>query len=219
MRFAIALAALSAVGCSSSDDPVKPANATPADATPDAATTSPPPSTADAGPAYAPSPYGVEVGDTIANLSFAGWSAPLYTATVGTVRFSDFYDPNGTSGKKLLVVNVCSVWCLPCQKAYSDFKAKVADYATKGVVLLSILYENGDVKPVSADEAAAYATKNEVAIPIAIDPAYQLSNAVRPAEVPSYIVVSVRDMKVLGTLKSADSGPWAFVDQKLAEIK
>lgn len=219
MRLAIPFAALALAACSSSsDDPAKPATVTPSGTTPDASNTTPPPVTSDAGPVYAPSPYGVEVGDTIANLSFAGWSTAPYT-TAGTVRFSDFYDPNGTSGRKMLVVNVCSVWCLPCQKAYADFKAKAADYAAKGVSIVSVLYENGETKPVSVEEAAAYATKNEVAIPIAIDPAYQLSNAVRPVEVPSYIVISVRDMKVLGTLKSADSGPWAFVDQKLTEIE
>jgi hypothetical protein len=199
MRLAIFAAVLGVAACSSSDDPAKPAATTPTDTTPDGSTKPADPVTPDAGPAYAPSPYGVEVGDTIANLSFTGWPAPPYTT--------------------ILVVNVCSVWCVPCQKAYADFKAKAADYSAKGVSLLSVLYENGEVKPISADEAAAYAVKNEVAIPVAIDPAYQLSNAVRPAEVPPYIVVSARDMKVLGTLKSADSGPWAFVDQKLTEIK
>jgi hypothetical protein len=210
MRLTMTAAAIAVAACSSSDDP-----STPAPPVADASTS---PVTTDAGPVYAPSPYGVEVGDTIANLSFSGWSAAPYT-TAGAVRFSDFYDPAGSSGRKMLVVNVCSVWCVPCQKAYADFREKAADYAAKGVAFLSVLYENADVKPISADEGAAYATKNGVGIPVAIDPAYQLSNAVRPAEVPSYIVISVRDMKVLGTLKSADAGPWAFVDQKLSEIK
>jgi len=192
------------LGCSSSSSS---GTGTPAATAPDAAPTS---------AAYPAGPYGVEVGDTIANLSFAGWSAPPYAAPGGTLSLADFYGPKW----KLVVVNVCSVWCGPCKAAYAAFKEKAADYGAKGVAMVTILYENSDAKPISLDEGAKYGTDNGIAIPLGIDPGYQLSNGVRPAEVPAYIVLSAHDMRVLGTTKSADDAPpWAFVDQKLSEIQ
>jgi hypothetical protein len=212
MKYLGILAALALTACSSSDPATPP--------TGDASA-----GTADSGGdggagAYPPSPYGTDVGDTMPDLAFDGWKQGDYdVAKAAETHLSEFYDPSGAAGRKLLVINVCSVWCLPCKNAFDAFKDKAAGYAAQGATLLSVLYENAEVKPIALPEAAAYAKDRGVAIPMFIDPAYQLSQAVRPPEVPSYIIVSARDMKVLGTVKNAiDAPPWAFVDQKLAEI-
>ncbi len=167
---------------------------------------------------YPAGPYGSDVGSTITNFSFPSLSPPDFAAgKAGTTKLGDFYDPTGAAGHKLLVVNMCSVWCLPCKDEFASLASKAGAYASKGVSIVSVLFENGQVKPISIDEASAYATERAATFPVAIDPQYQLTGLVRPVEIPAYVVVSARDMKVLGTIK-VPSEVWSFVDQKLAEI-
>lgn len=209
MKYLGFLAALALTGCSTSD-PATPASD-------DAGRMG---DAGDAAPTYPTSPYGTDVGETLPDLTFDGWKDGDYdVAKAAKTRLADFYDPSGAAGRKLLVLNLCSVWCLPCKGAFDAFKDKGTEYASKGVTIVSVLYENGDAKPIALTDAVTFVKERGVSIPILIDPAYQLSEAVRPAEVPSYVVVSARDMKVLGIVKNANDGPpWSFIDQKLSEI-
>jgi hypothetical protein len=179
-------------------------------------------SAANAAATYPAGPYSTEVGGTVTNFSFQGLSGPDYDpAKVSSTKLSDFFDPSGAGGTKLLVINVCSVWCVACKFVYETITTRSAEYGAKGVAFLGVLFENADLKPIALGEASAYAKERQVKMPIAIDPAYQLNGFLKPVEVPISIVVSTRDMKVLGVTKSITEPNelWAFVDQKLGEIR
>src|SRR4051812_2059079 len=94
---------------------------------------------------YPVGPYGTGRGATIANLSFLGWKHPVdvnYDATqFESVRLSDFYDPDGHTGVKLLAINASAVWCSVCRSEYADMKTKstYAEYRAKGVEMLGAL--------------------------------------------------------------------------------
>jgi hypothetical protein len=174
---------------------------------------------------YPEGPYGSEVGQTVTNFSFQALAAPEFDASKArTIKVGDFYDPNGAAGRKLLVFGVCSVWCALCPPEWERLPAKVSEYASKGVSFVGVLFENSDVKPISAEEAGKWAKESGASFSVAIDPQYQMSGFIRPVEVPAYVIVSARDMKVLGIIKIAPNTPrdaspvWTFVDQKLAEI-
>jgi thiol-disulfide isomerase/thioredoxin len=204
----IAFLVLLLAACSSSDNDASKA-ITPDGGTPPAA-------------GYPAGPYGTEVGGTVANFAFQGLSGPDYDpAKPSTTKLSDFYDPSGAGGKKLLVINVCSVWCVACKFVYETIQSKAAEYRAKGVDFVAVLFEDSTFKPIGLPEASAYAKAQKAGFLVAIDPAYQLGGFLKPVEVPVSIVVSARDMKVLGstgTIKEPDE-LWRFVDQKLTEIR
>jgi hypothetical protein len=220
MRTILVASALAFLACSSESG--SGSNGTPAPPSDGDAATQP----ATVPPAYPQGPYGGDVGQTVTNFSFQGLTAPGFdVSSLREVKLGDFYDPKGTAGRKLVVVSLCSVWCPLCPAEYTWMPDKVPEYTTKGVAFIGVLFENADIKPIDIDEASAFATKKRAPFDVAIDPQYQMSVFTRPVEVPVYVVLSARDMKVLNVIKIAGGSPHdgtpllAFLDQKLAEIQ
>src|SRR6185436_17665700 len=67
--------------------------------------------------AYPEGPYGTDSGAIAPNLTFLGWKNPTAanydSNSFEHVSFADFYDPDGSKGIKLLLINASAVWCGP----------------------------------------------------------------------------------------------------------
>jgi hypothetical protein len=172
--------------------------------------------------AYPEGPYGAEVGATIADLAFQGWIDPVAAgfdpAALVDITLGDLWDPEGAGGTELIVLNACAAWCVQCRVTYEqDLSGRAATYGD-AVVLLGSLAQSTAYEPAAAEDLAAWAQEFEVTFPLVVDPGNKLGAFASVEVVPNYVVVSARDMTILGVFEGADPAVWGFVDQKLEQI-
>src|SRR3954469_13624554 len=71
-----------------------------------------------AAPDYPTEGIGKETGDVVKNQCFVGYRAPDRVppaeAHRETIAFSDYYDPAGSKGVSLLLLNTAAIWCSAC---------------------------------------------------------------------------------------------------------
>jgi hypothetical protein len=180
----------------------------------------------DAGtPTYPAGPYGLAVGDTVADLGLAGFAdAQKQSAVVETFSLGDFLNPGGAevfpacsplgagaAKPKALLVILHAVWASPSNyEAKSVLPAKHAQYAPLGAEFVAILVE-GQTPGAAATSAnvVSWTTKYAVDYPTAIEPAHTL-NAVQ--SYPLHLVVDTKTMKIVDVLTGAPddtSSIWA----------
>lgn len=179
---------------------------------------------------YPEGPYGTEVGAVMANLAFDAWRDPAADgfdpARLARFALSELYDPTGSAGSKLVVINACAVWCPLCGAAYGrestypdQIPVKYAQYHPRGVRLLGTLSQDANFMPIGNTALAEWASMFGVSFPFAADPGDQLGSFANIEAAPNYVVLSARDMRVLGVFEAGDPALWPFVDQKLAQVE
>lgn len=101
---------------------------------------------------YPPPPYGTKPGATIENLQLLGWSDPK--AVDGSVQrleplsLARFYNADGATSLRFLVITSTAVWCSACKLEYEDFASgRVDQYRARGVEFFGALFEDGDSNP------------------------------------------------------------------------
>lgn len=177
--------------------------------------------------AYPSGPYGVGVGSIIQNYDFIGYAdAVANTATMQAISLGDFYNPHafdasyqpaagqpddrlvatGTgyelAGKlkpTVLLVQVASVWCGPCNQEAADvLPPKHALYAPCGGEFLLNLAD-GPTSGVSATPKSLYnwTKQYDVNYPAAIDPEYRLGALFVQSVYPQNMIVDTTTMKIL----------------------
>ena len=60
----------------------------------------------------------------------------------GSVRFSDYYDPDGKRGLRFLLVNATTLWCPYCVEETKGLPSMKADYDGRGVRFMTLLVED-----------------------------------------------------------------------------
>src|SRR3954469_5296996 len=104
-----------------------------------------------ASPDYPSGPFGTEEGDTLANLCFKGFRDPsrveLDEASLETIAFSDYYDPTGSKGFALVLINTSAVWCSACRTEHEGLSKKNEQYAPRGLRILSTLFQDSRRDP------------------------------------------------------------------------
>ncbi|HYP97806.1 MAG TPA: redoxin domain-containing protein [Polyangiaceae bacterium] len=179
--------------------------------------------------AYPKGPYGTAVGATIQNLSFLGWKHPDlagYDASkFESVRLSDFYDPDGHTGVKLLAVNASAVWCGVCRREYQEMNTNNV-YATLrplGLEVLGALFEDANsfpAQPVDAQNWAKLST-HSVKFPFVLDPGFKLGAYFDSDATPLNMLIDVRTMTIVQiTMGITDptSKYWTQVQGMLAKM-
>ncbi len=222
----IAAAACFALGCSSSPLPGEPGGTS----TPSGSSDGDPPALA--GPtstlaSYPAGPYGTVRGATIANFSFLGWRHPdvaNYDADqLETVRLSDFYDPDGHTGVKILAINASAVWCVVCRGEYQDMATKkiYATYHPQGVEILGTLFEDALYYPAQARDLHNWGvpTTYDVKFPLVLDPGFKLGAFFDSDATPLNMLVDVRTMTIVQVQMGYDpTGYWPGVQALLAKM-
>ena len=116
------------------------------------------PSLIDAGD-YAPGPYGVTNGDTIADISWSGWRDPEAAdydpAAFETISLSDYYDPTGDNGYKAIFVNASARWCSICKMEQRHIRDHHETWEPRGVVFIEALFEDTGNRPAQPEDLVA----------------------------------------------------------------
>jgi hypothetical protein len=171
---------------------------------------------------YPSGPYGTEEGDTLANLCFQGFRNPQKVAhtqsSLETIAFSDYYDPTGSKGIQLLLLNTAAVWCSACRTEHEDLSAKNTAYSRRGVRILSTLFQDAMSNPATLRDLKAWVETFSSNYAMALDPDYQFEGFATAETAPLNLVIDARTMKIEKKLLGNQATViWPFIDASLAQ--
>lgn len=175
---------------------------------------------------YPEGPYGTGEGSTLENFAFLGWRDPVgsgYDETkLEQVQLSEFYDPTGSKGIKLIWINASAVWCSVCRAEMRDIKDNGvrATFAPKGVQLIVTLFEDnksGPARPLDLHNWGS-AEAHSIDFPLLLDPGFKLGAFFTSDATPLNMLVDARTMRVLDETMGYSSDYWDGVDKLLAKL-
>lgn len=155
--------------------------------------------------AYPKGPYGTRRGSTIENLSFLGWKHPDQVGydpnRFETIRLSDFYDPDGHTGVKLLALNASAVWCSVCRREYQEMHRNdvYASLHGLGLEILGTLFEDNNYYPAQPLDLKNWGSlsTHAVTFPLGLDPGFKLGAYFDSDATPLNMLIDVRTMTIV----------------------
>jgi hypothetical protein len=165
--------------------------------------------------AYAPGPYGISKGSVIANYQFVGFpneQADMGQGGLKVIQMADFYNPTGDgvypegspygAGQpkpKVLLIDVASVWCGPCnEEAKSVLPGKHAAYKPRGGEFILQLADGPTPgTPAVPQNLFNWASKYKVDFPATIDPALKLSSLFQADAFPANFMIDTKTMQIV----------------------
>ena len=106
-----------------------------------------------------------------------------------TVSLSDY------AGRPL-VINFWASWCIPCQQEFPLYRMARAQYASRGLEVLGIVYQD------TADDARRFMAKEDATWPTLLDPFGATARAYRVTAIPTTFFVNRS-----GVIIAASYGP------------
>ncbi len=169
---------------------------------------------------YPAGPYGTEEGDTVANGCFKGFRDPSKSShaesALQTIAFSNYYDPTGSKGIELLLIDTSAVWCSACRTEHEGLPAKNNQYAPRGLRIVSTLFQDAKRNPASAKDLATWVETFKSNYAMLLDPDYQLGTYAPADTAPLNMVVNARTMKIeKKLLGDQESVLWPYIDESL----
>jgi len=175
---------------------------------------------------YPVGPYGTGVGSTLQNFAFLGWHDPVaanYDASnLEQVQLSEYYDPDGSKGIKLIWINASAVWCSVCRAEMKDIKnnAVHATFAPKGVQMIVTLFEDNKSGPAKPSDLHNWGSLPEHSIdfPLLLDPGFKLGEFFTSDATPLNMLVDARTMKVVDATMGYSQDYWQQVDGLVSSL-
>ena len=180
---------------------------------------------------YPPGPYvgSALVGGVVENFRFDdGWMNPAAAGydpgKLAPISFGDFYDPDGSKGYELVIVNTAAFWCGACKLEHAgtasvpSLNEQYDKFHPRGLGLLSLIFQDAASQPASVDDLTKWAVTYEERIPLARDPEYQMGRYASSTIAPLNLVVDARNMKILQAfLGDQRAVIWPFIDSELTK--
>ena len=179
--------------------------------------------TSDCGaPDYPKDGIGTETGDVAQNACFVGYRAPDRLAVSEESReviaFSDYYDPTGSKGVGLLLINTSAIWCGACVNEHRTLPDYQRQLGPQGLVILSTLFQDAERNGASLPDVERWISNFHTNFPMVADPEVSLAKYASPELAPLNMLVDPRSMKILQKYVG-DQGAvmWPFIEAELAE--
>ena len=169
--------------------------------------------------AYPSGPYGIGKGSVIANYKFLGYpNAMKGTANLQPIELADFYNPTGDAvyeagsvyevgakKPKVLLIDVASVWCGPCNyEAANVLPGLYLKYKPLGGEFLSNIADGATPgKPATQKNLYNWTTKYDVDYPSVIDPTYKLSALFDQDAFPTNMIIDTKTMTIVMVIAGA----------------
>jgi hypothetical protein len=172
-------------------------------------------------PAYPTEGLGAEPGGVVDNACFVGYRAPERVIpseeSRETIAFSDYYDPAGTKGVSLILVNTAAIWCSACLSEHRTLANYQRDFAEQGLVIFTTLFQDAKREAATLDDVEGWIDKFGTNFPIVTDPELALSDYSPPELAPLNMVVDARNMKILRKFVG-DQGSvmWPYIEAELS---
>jgi len=173
-------------------------------------------------PSYANGPFGTEEGDTLADACFQGFRKPAdgdhSAAALEPIAFADYYDPTGSKGYRLLLINTAAVWCSACRSEHQGLSEKNREYGPRGLRILSTLFQDARREPATLRDLSTWVETFSSDYAMVLDPDYQLGSFASAETAPLNLVVDARTMKIEKKLLGDQATVlWPFIDASLAQ--
>ena len=168
-------------------------------------------STNQASTKYPAGPYGAQVNDVIANLSFVGKAddngdGDITNDPIRKVQLSDYYNDKSI---KVLAILVAAEWCGPCQQEQFELVTSFKKYQAgkSGVAYLEAMIESTNHSPAdvgTVDRWAGHAWPNykdktmtaKIPFPVVADPTVVLAPYYEYPAFPMQVVIRASDMTI-----------------------
>lgn len=169
---------------------------------------------------YPAGPYGTNQGSIVENQSFEGWTDPSAAhydpSTFKVIRFSDYYNPDGSKSDKLILLNASAYWCTVCQSEYQQLPSDYAQYKSKGVVFIGTLFEDAQSNPAQPTDLVNWSKAYAVDFPMLLDPSFKLGQFFTADATPMNLVIDARTMKIVGKVLGGNLPQiWQIIDSHL----
>ena len=164
--------------------------------------------------------FGTEPGDVVQNACFTGYRAPDRIAPAEenreTIAFSDYYDPAGTKGVSLILINTAAIWCSACVAEHQALPDHVREHGSEGLVIVSTLFQDAHRNPASISDVERWIANFHTDFPMVADPDLLLGAYASPDSAPLNMLVDPRSMKILRKYVGDQSSEmWTYVDAQL----
>lgn len=175
-----------------------------------------------AAPDYPTEGIGTEPGDVAKNACFVGYRAPDRVAPSAahreTVALSDYYDPAGSKGVSLLLLNTAAIWCSACVAEHGTLPAHQSELGPRGLVIVSTLFQDGQRRPADMGDLERWIDNFRPNFPMVADPDLELGVYASPDSAPLNMLVDPRSMKILRKYVG-DQGAvmWPYIESELAQ--
>jgi hypothetical protein len=175
-----------------------------------------------AAPDYPSQGLGTEEGDVAKNACFVGYRAPDRVAPSAahreTVALSDYYDPAGSKGVALLLLNTAAIWCSACVAEHGTLPEHASELQPRGLVILSTLFQDGQRNPADMADLERWIDNFRPNFPMVADPDLELGVYASPDSAPLNMLVDPRSMKILRKYVG-DQGAvmWPYIESELAQ--
>jgi hypothetical protein len=178
-----------------------------------------PPPASCGSPYYPEGPYGTEVGEVAADVCFQGWERPGEVTheadTLTSLSFGRYSDPTGER-YELLLVNSAALWCMACQVEHEELPARYEEYAPRGVVILSALFQDREGEPATVADLELWVETFDTPFPMALDPDYQLGAYASAASAPLNLLLDARSMRIIEKFTGDQSTVlWRLIEDEL----
>ncbi|MBU0552045.1 hypothetical protein KKF91_01155 [Myxococcota bacterium] len=135
---------------------------------------------------YPPGPYGLRVGEIIADLVFARAAGPV---TLSDLR----------AHHRLLLLLTAAGWCRTC----AANTERLVSWSTRpdlaGLGPVVVLFQDADFQPPSPSYADAWAARFETPYPVVTDAAFQLGAYLNPAQESMALIIDAASMRILSS--------------------
>jgi hypothetical protein len=172
-----------------------------------------------AAPDYPTEGLGSEPGSVVANACFVGYRAPDRVSPTAahreTLAFSDYYDPAGTKGVSLLLINTSAIWCMACVDEHRTLPEHQSELGPRGLVILSTLFQDGARNPASLEDVERWIANFDTNFPMVADPDIQLERYASSDSAPLNMVVDPRNMKILRKYVGNQGTLWPYIESEL----
>jgi hypothetical protein len=171
-------------------------------------------------PDYPSAGVGAEEGDVVANACFTGYRAPDRVAPTAahreTVAFSDYYDPAGTKGFSLVLVNTAAIWCSACVAEHGTLPEHETALAPQGLVILSTLFQDASRNAADLADVERWIANFHTNFPMVADPDLELGAYASPDSAPLNMLIDPRSMKILRKYVGDQSAVmWPYIESEL----
>lgn len=173
-------------------------------------------------PEYPNGPFGTEEGDTLADACFQGFRNPDQVShtqsSLETIAFADYYDPSGSKGYQLILINTAAVWCSACRSEHEGLPSKNREYGPRGLRILSTLFQDARRDPATLRDLSTWVETFSSDYAMVLDPDYQLGGFASAETAPLNLVIDARTMKIEKKLLGDQATVlWPFIDASLAQ--
>ena len=164
-------------------------------------------------------PYGIETGQTLQNMTFAGYvnespSEGLVTGD-GFVDSFSLQDVRELVGYRFALINLAAEWCIGCRDEAKELPGDFARWADKGGFVMSIMTENQAFQQATRSVLDDWIAQFEMNYTMLHDPAFEIPNKVGPTAMPVNIMVDLDTMEIIRIRQGDDPEFFAFFESQL----